>query len=56
MEPPDPHQIANTLREQLRLLRALIETAPDCREYSVAAELVTRAVLQVDKQTAVSAR
>lgn len=55
MEPPDPHQIATALREQLRLLRSLAEMAPERAEYAIVAELVTRALIQLEKQTAVPA-
>ena len=56
MEPPNPHKIAAALREQLTQLRALLEIAPDCREYATAAELLVRALHQLDKIADVPAR
>ncbi len=56
MEPPNPHKIAAALREQLTQLLALIEIAPDCREYVSAAELLVRVLRQLDKMADVPAR
>lgn len=56
MEPPNPHTIAATLREQLPHLRALMAIAPDRGEYAITAELLVRALRQLDKITDVPAR
>jgi hypothetical protein len=56
MEPPNPLKIAAALREQLTQLRALIEIAPDSREYATVAELLVRALHQFDKIADVPAR
>ena len=49
MEPPNQHTVAAALREQLTHVRALIATAPDCGEYAITAELLVRALRQLDK-------
>lgn len=56
MEAPNPHAIAATLREQLPQLRALMAIAPDCGEYAITAELLVRALRQLDKVAEVAAR
>ncbi len=38
------------------MLRSLVKSMPECSEYSIAAELVTRALIQLEKQRAVAAR
>jgi len=48
LTPPDPHNIAVILRDQLEQIRLLIEIYPRESAYPTAAEYVEAAILKLD--------